>query len=160
MTDRSSVVSRRPLAVVAGTMLAIAAMAIPSAALAKDANSVGHWVGTWNASPQAASVPLVLNGQTIRQIVHVSIGGTRVRMRISNAYGAGSLLVGAARVGLHSTGASIASGSDRVLTFNGAESTTIAAGALAISDPVNLRVPRTAPSLKYSRLQHFRQLLR
>ena len=78
---------------------------------------------------------------TIRQIVHVSIGGTRLRVRLSNAYGAGSLLIGAARVGLHSTGASIAPGSDRVLTFNGSESTTIPAGALAISDPVNLRVP-------------------
>jgi lysophospholipase L1-like esterase len=140
MDDRSSGVSRRPFIVVAVAMLAIAAMAIPSAAFAKDANSVGHWVGTWNASPQAASVPLVLNGQTIRQIVQVSIGGMRVRVRISNAYGAGSLLVGAARVGLHTTGASIASGSDRVLTFNGVESTTIPAGALAISDPVNLRV--------------------
>ena len=141
MDDRSSAVSRRPLSVVAGTMAAIAAIAIGSATLAKDANSASHWVGTWNASPQAASLPLVLNGQTIRQIVHVSIGGMHVRVRISNAYGAGSLLIGAARVGLRTTGASIASGSDRVLTFNGAESTTIPAGALAISDPVNLKVP-------------------
>ena len=73
--------------------------------------------------------------------MHVSIGGTRVRVRLSNAYGAGSLVIGAARVGLRSTGASIAAGSDRALTFNGSESTTIPAGALAISDPVNLRVP-------------------
>ena len=141
MDHRSTTVSRRSLGLFAGTMVAIAAMAIGSTTLAKDANSASHWVGTWNASPQAASIPLVLNGQTIRQIVHVSIGGSRVRVRISNAYGADPLLIGAARVGLHSTGASIASGSDRVLTFNGAESTTIAAGALAISDPVNLRVP-------------------
>ena len=122
-------------------MLAIAGMAIAPATLAKDGSNAGHWVGTWNASPQAAWHPVELNGQTIRQIVHVSIGGTRVRVRLSNAYGADSLLIGAARVGLRSTGASIAAGSDRVLTFNGSESTTIPAGALAISDPVSLRVP-------------------
>ena len=122
-------------------MLAVAGMAIASATMARDGSDASHWVGTWTASPQAASRPVELNGQTIRQIVHVSIGGTRVRVRLSNAYGADSLHIGAARVGLHSTGASIAAGSDRVLTFNGSESTTIPAGALAISDPVNLRVP-------------------
>jgi lysophospholipase L1-like esterase len=122
-------------------MLAIAGMAIAPAAMAKDGSNASHWVGTWNASPKAASRPVEFNGQTIRQIVHVSIGGTRVRVRLSNAYGSGSLRIGAARVGLRSTGASIAAGSDRVLTFNRSESTTIPAGALAISDPVNLRVP-------------------
>ena len=63
-----------------------------------------------------------------------------MRVRLSNAYGADSLHIGEARVGLRSTGASIAAGSDRALTFNGSESTTIPAGALVISDPVNLRV--------------------
>ena len=122
-------------------MLVIAGMGIAPATMAKDGSDAGHWVGTWNASPQAAWYPLELNGQTIRQIAHVSIGGTRVRVRLSNAYGANPLLIGAARVGLRSTGASIVPGSGRVLTFNGSESTTIPAGALAISDPVSLRVP-------------------
>jgi lysophospholipase L1-like esterase len=140
----STAVSRWPLTVLAGTMLAIAAMAIAPAIMAKDGSNAGHWVGTWNASPQAAYLPVELNGQTIRQIVHVSIGGKRLRVRLSNAYGSGSLLIGAARVGRRSTGASIAAGSDRVLTFNGSESTTIPAGALVVSDPVNLRVPDRA----------------
>lgn len=131
----------RLLTVLAGTMLVIAGMAIAPAIMAKDRSDAGRWVGTWNASPQAAWYPLELNGQTIRQIAHVSIGGTRVRVRLSNAYGADPLLIGAARVGLRSTGASIVPGSGRVLTFNGSESTTIPAGALAISDPVTLRVP-------------------
>jgi lysophospholipase L1-like esterase len=131
----------RLLAVVAGTTLAFAGMANGPATATKDGSNAGHWVGTWNASPQAAWHPVELNGQTIRQIVHVSIGGTRIRVRLSNAYGADSLHIGAARVGLRSTGASIVAGSNRVLTFNGSESTTIPAGALAVSDPVNLRVP-------------------
>lgn len=122
-------------------MLAIVGMAIAPATMAIDGSKAAHWVGTWNASPQAAWHPIELNGQTIRQIVHVSIGGTRVRVRLSNAYGSDSLQIGAARVGLFRTGATIAAGSDRVLTFNGSESTTIPAGALAVSDPVKLRVP-------------------
>lgn len=134
-------VSRRLLIVFAGTMLATMGMAIAPATLAKDGSTTSHWVGTWSASPQAAWHSLEVNGQTLRQIAHVSIGGTRVRVRLSNAYGADSLLIGAARVGLRSTGASIVAGSDRALTFNGSQSTTIPAGALAISDPVNLRVP-------------------
>ena len=132
---------RLRLVTLAVTILAIAALAGAPATLAKDTRNAGNWVGTWSASPQAASRPLELNGQTLRQTVHVSVGGTRVRVRISNAYGADSLRIGAARVGLHSTGASITAGSDRALTFNGSESTTIPAGALAISDPVRLRVP-------------------
>ena len=122
-------------------MLAIAGMAIATAGMGKDVSDANRWVGTWSASPQAASRPVDLNGQTIRQIVHVSVGGTRVRVRLSNAYGSDSLNIGAARVGLRSAGAAIAAGSDRALTFNGSESTTIPVGAMAISDPVALRVP-------------------
>jgi lysophospholipase L1-like esterase len=125
-------------------MLGLAGLAIATATLAKDGNIAGHWSGTWAASPQAAGVPLEFSGQTIRQIVHASIGGTQVRVRLSNAYGTSPLHVGAARVGLRSTGASIAAGSDRILTFSGSASTTIPVGALAISDPVDLRVPDRA----------------
>ena len=82
---RSTSVFPRLLTVLVGTMLVIAGMAIAPATLAKDGSDAGHWVGTWNASPQAAWYPLELNGQTIRQVAHVSIGGTRVRVRLSNA---------------------------------------------------------------------------
>ena len=142
IVSRYSVLAFQPLiAILAGAALAIAGMVVAPATMATDGTSASHWVGTWSASPQAANLPVNLDGRTIRQIVHVSIGGTRLRVRLSNAYGAGPLHIGAMRVGLHSTGASIAPGSDRVLTFNGSASTTIPAGALAISDPVNLRVP-------------------
>jgi len=133
--------SRRALAAAASTMLALAVLAVATATVAKGPDVAGHWSGTWAASPQAASVPLEFRGQTIRQIVRASIGGTQVRVRVSNAYGANPLRIGAARVGLRTTGASIAAGSDRILTFNGSTSTTIPVGALAVSDPVDLRVP-------------------
>ncbi len=122
-------------------MLAIAGMVIAPATLAKDGTSDIHWVGTWSASPQAASSPVEFKGQTIRQIVRVSIGGKRVRVRLSNANGAGPLVISSAHVALRSTGAAIAAGSDRALTFNGSPSMAIPPGALAVSDPVNLQVP-------------------
>ncbi|MFS8086828.1 MAG: SGNH/GDSL hydrolase family protein, partial [Acidobacteriota bacterium] len=62
-------------------MLAIAGMAIAPATIAKDGTRNIHWVSTWSASPQAASSPFEIKGQTIRQIVRVSIGGKRVRVR-------------------------------------------------------------------------------
>ena len=136
----ATAVSQRHMVFLARAMLTLACIAIAPATLAKDGSNGSHWVGTWNASPQAASVPREINGQTIRQIVRVSIGGTSVRVRLSNAYGDGSLLVGAARVGLSATGASIVPGSDRVLKFGGLESITVPAGSVVLSDPVNLKV--------------------
>ena len=99
------------------------------------------WVGTWAASPQPASAPVQFDGQTIRQIVHTSIGGERVRVRLSNAFGTDSLVIGAAHVALRSSGASIRPATDRPLTFNGATAITIPPGALVVSDPVALSVP-------------------
>jgi lysophospholipase L1-like esterase len=109
----------------------------------------GHWVGTWSASPMAAdSVPgsnnAGLANQTVRHITHVSTAGNRLRVRLSNAYGKGPLNIGAAHVALQSSAASIVSGSDRALTFNGSRSITIPAGALVLSDPVDFDVPAFA----------------
>lgn len=132
---------RRARAVLAGTMLAVVGIAMQPAAIAKDRTSPNHWVGTWSASPQAAKSPVELKDQTIRQIVRVSIGGKRLRVRLSNAFGSGPLEIGAAHVALRSTGAAIAPGSDRILTFGGLPSTKIPPGALVVSDPVNLQVP-------------------
>ena len=90
----------------------------------------GHWVGTWAASPQLAGSPVEINGQTLRQIVHTSAGGERVRVRFSNAYGASDVVIGSAHVAASAGGAAIVSGSDRALRFNGSSTVTIPAGAL------------------------------
>jgi lysophospholipase L1-like esterase len=101
---------------------------------------VMHWVGTWTTTP-APVEGIALSNQTLRMIAHVSIGGSSVRVRISNAYGAHKLAIGGAHLALRGPGATIVPGSDRPLTFNGSPSSTIAVGALAISDPVELGVP-------------------
>jgi len=104
-----------------------------------------HWVGTWSTSlhPPDLGVPGLanagFNNQTLRQIVHTSLGGRRVRVRFST-FGANSVLVGAAHIALHTSGAAIVPGSDRALTFGGSPSITIPAGALVVSDPVDLDV--------------------
>ena len=131
----------RSHATIAATMLAVAGIAFVPAAGAKDRHDEDHWVGTWSASPQAAGTPVQINGQTVREIVHTSIGGDRVRVRLSNAYGTSPLDIGSAHLAVRSVGASIAAGSDRVLMFNGSPTITIPAGALVVSDPVTLKVP-------------------
>ena len=114
-----------------------------------------HWVGTWATAPvarattpagQAAptgrgAAPLSLNNQTLRQIVHVSLGGDRVRVLFTNAFGTGPLAIGGAHVGLRSSEASLTAGSGRPLTFNGNQTATIPPGASLLSDPVALTVP-------------------
>jgi lysophospholipase L1-like esterase len=102
-----------------------------------------HWVGTW-ATTLSATEGIGLDGQTVRMIAHVSIGGRVLRVRLSNAYGMHGLDIGGASVALRSDGAGIVPDSDRTLTFNGSRAVTIAAGALVVSDPVELDVPPLA----------------
>lgn len=82
--------------------------------------------------------------QTLRQIAHVSLGGERVRVRLSNAFGRTPLAIGAAHLALQSDAAAIVPESDRALTFAGQPSVVIPPGALVVSDAVDLAVPRLA----------------
>jgi lysophospholipase L1-like esterase len=126
-----------------------------------------HWVATWGTSPQAPRVlpggsgrggnggaasgnaqnqpppiqPLAgLNHQTVRMIVHTSIGGRRLRVEFSNAYGNTPLLVGAVHIALRAKDSEIVPASDRTLSFSGRGLCAIPPGALMISDPVDLEV--------------------
>jgi lysophospholipase L1-like esterase len=106
-----------------------------------------HWVGTWAASPQGSGPgqdrPSFTN-RTLRQIVHTSIGGDVVRVRLTNAHGVTPLVIGSAHLALRSSGAAIRPGTNRRLTFGGSPRVTIAPGAVAFSDPTVLRVPEAA----------------
>src|SRR5438105_9704626 len=99
-----------------------------------------HWVGTWTTTPAPAEGVAFAN-QTLRMNARVSIGGDRLRVRLSNAYGSRPLLVGTACLGLREAGAGVVSGSNRKLSFGGADSVTIAAGAFVVSDPVAFDLP-------------------
>lgn len=98
-----------------------------------------HWVGTWTTTP-AMNDGAAFNNQTIRMYARLSVGGDKLRIRLSNAYGARSLTVGAVHVGIGEQGGRIAASSDRKVTFAGTAGTTIAAGSYAVSDPVSLQL--------------------
>ena len=102
-----------------------------------------HWIGTWAtaAQPPMPGTPLSFKNQTLRLIIHTSAGGTKVRIKISNTYGGGPMLIGAAHIARRSVEAEIDPGSDRTLKFHGHASTKIPAGSMAVSDPADLDVP-------------------
>ena len=128
-----------------------------------------HWVGTWATAavgrPQAPSPPAAggpppfmpnacppgppssspgyvhFNNQTLRQIVHASIGGATVRVVLGNQFGTAPLAIGAASIALREQDSAIQPASARVLTFSGRPSFTIPPGAVGYSDPVKLTVP-------------------
>jgi lysophospholipase L1-like esterase len=102
-----------------------------------------HWVGAWTTAPAPADGGAFAN-HTLRMNARVSIGGDTLRVRLSNAYGTGPLLIGCAHLGLRQSGPALVPGSNRPLTFGGETSTTIAAGAFVLSDPVELTVPPLA----------------
>jgi lysophospholipase L1-like esterase len=79
--------------------------------------------------------------QTLRQIVHTSIGGSKARVVLSNAYGTAPLTIGAAHIALRDKDAAIQPASDRPLTFSGRPTVTIPANAIVYSDPADLTVP-------------------
>lgn len=135
---------RRSLPAAVAGLLALVGIAVAPVVGAHDRDDGGHWVGTWSASPQAAPTATPINGQTVRQILRTSLGGERVRVRFSNAYGTSPLVIGSAHVALSTGGASIAPASDRTLKFNGSPTISIPAGALAVSDPVKLDIPAPA----------------
>lgn len=105
------------------------------------------WIGTWGASPLP---PTPANGpfraspsfddQTIRQIVRISAGGERLRLRLTNEYGSASLEIGEARVAIADGKGGIVPGTERPVTFGGKTSATIPPGAPYLSDPVDLAV--------------------
>jgi lysophospholipase L1-like esterase len=76
----------------------------------------------------------------LRQIVHTSVGGDRVRVVLSNVFGTAPLEVGGAAVAAREQGAAIRAGSSRPLTFGGSKSATILQGAILVSDPVDFPV--------------------
>src|SRR3970040_761294 len=99
-----------------------------------------HWVGTWATSPAPSETGVGFNNHTLRMNPRVSIGGDTLRVRVSKAYGNGQLAIGAAYVGIRDKGPAIVPGSERVLTFCGSGSATVAAGGRIVTGAVTLCV--------------------
>lgn len=138
----------------AGSAGVAAAGLVPGTAVAAGSER-SSWVHTWTAMPQLTEpgnmppAPFtgtgsVLVDTTLRQTLHTSIGGKRVRVRFSNAFGTTDLPITSAAVARPVGGAAgtsgIVAGSSRALTFGGETSIVVAAGAQVVSDPVPITV--------------------
>src|SRR6266581_56941 len=124
---------RTPLLVAALTAVVTAVAVI--ATLPVQAVTTGSWTGTWSASPQSGGSSF--NQQTLRQIVHTSVSGSVVRVQLSNAFGTQPVTVADVHIAQRTSGSAIATSTDHQITFAGSDSTTIAAGATAVSDGVS-----------------------
>lgn len=120
-----------------------AALGCVNVAQAQDAS----WQGSWAAAqqipePANALPPADLDDATLRQIVHLSAGGSAVRVRLSNAFGTAPLTLDGVHVAraLTPSAGAIDPRSDHALTFGGARSVTIPAGAEYLSDPLDWRI--------------------
>ena len=99
-----------------------------------------QWVGTWGTSPQLVETrnlppPPGLTGNTLRQVVQVSIGGKQLRLRFSNAFGTTPVTISAAHIARAAGGSAINTNNDKALAFRGRSSVTIPAGEAVVSDP-------------------------
>jgi lysophospholipase L1-like esterase len=125
----------------------------PAAALALDE----QWVAAWSTSPQGPyptgfpiAQPLLnfafpsdeARNQTLRLIVHPSIGGDTLRLRLSNTFGTQPVTFGVVFVGLQAAdqGANVVPGSNRAVTFGGLTSVTIPIGQEVFSDPLDFKI--------------------
>lgn len=96
------------------------------------------WVASWAASPMAGSTSF--SDQTVRNIIFTSVGGSALRVRLSNTFGSSPLHVGAVSVGVVLDGSQLLPGTSRTVTFGGKGSVTIPAGAQLLSDPLRFSV--------------------
>ncbi|WP_431955182.1 discoidin domain-containing protein [Actinacidiphila sp. bgisy167] len=96
------------------------------------------WTGTWATAMQGTGA--TFTDQTIRQIVHTSIGGSSVRIHLSNRFGTQPVVLDDIHAASSLFNSDIATGTDAKLTFGGNTSVTIPAGGEAVSDPAGFSV--------------------
>jgi lysophospholipase L1-like esterase len=122
------------------------ALSVPSL-LAKPETK--KWVGIWASSPlldgKVKNAEELLaagtqSGATLREVIHVSMGGDTIRVRFSNLYGTAPLVIGAVEVAQTQKGVAIVPGTNKAVTFNGQPSVSIPPGALVVSDPTSFKL--------------------
>ena len=137
---------RGRLAIAVLAACGLGACALPPSVARHDAP---HWVASWGTSQMPfgqaeALAPELWQDGTVRQVVRLSLGGSQVRVRISNAYGSDMLVVNEASIAraLRPGSSEVVAGSLQALRFNGSSAVRIPAGAEYVSDPVDLAATR------------------
>jgi lysophospholipase L1-like esterase len=136
----------------AGVLLATSVAVIACAPATEDeaddtttvegAATASQWVGSWATGVQlteTANLPPApgLSGNTLRQIVHASIGGTFLKVQLSNEFGNSSVRMDSVHIAVSRGNGTIDTTTDKAVTFSGATSVTIAAGQEVFSDGFN-----------------------
>jgi lysophospholipase L1-like esterase len=130
----------------AGALIAVMGIAWPSLATDRPVQaSPARWIASWGTAQMVPAGENALPASrtrdvTIRQIVRLSAGGRRLRVRFSNVFGTQPLVIGAAHVRRAAGGARVQPGSGGALRFAGEAAVTIPAGAEVYSDPLALTV--------------------
>ncbi|EGX58641.1 secreted protein [Streptomyces zinciresistens K42] len=111
--------------------------------------STGQWVATWSASPAGAEPGTEvrgLAGNSVRNVVHTSVGGTGARITLSNLYGQSPLTITHASIALSAGAGSAAAVAQtmRRLTFGGNPTVVVPPGQQILSDAVRLAIPAGA----------------
>lgn len=129
-------VRRLTVAVAVAALAGLGAGTIASTADAASSESGAQTseVGTWAASADRTSA--TINDQTVRNIVHTAIGGSGLRVELSNAFGTQPVTFGYVSVGTRQSGAALVPGTNRQVTFSEQPSVTVPAGAEVLSDPL------------------------
>src|SRR5206468_12520158 len=110
------------------------------------APSCAHeWVGSWASAQMLVDpkdgLPASATDITLRQLIRTSIGGSRIRLKVSNAFGRTPLTIAGVNIArAASPGSSRIAATDRPVTFAGARTITIPEGAEYVSDPLDLTV--------------------
>ena len=156
---------KRPAAAV---LLAFVLLAIEVVAAQGKSASTETWIATWATAQEMAPskpdrpvippdvkrpdfrnmhgprpsqvVPSIAPNQTVRMIVHSTIGGKKVRIELANAFGKEPVVIGNAHIAIRTNGSSIDVRSDRQLAFAGNKEVEMRPGVVVVSDPVNLDV--------------------
>ncbi len=106
-----------------------------------------HWVGSWTASPYYDSgnqPPSSMSNSVLRQVVHMSLGGSQLRVLFSNLGGSASVTINSVHIAICPTTPAVDSAidttTDKALAFSGMASVTIAANKEVWSDPIDFTV--------------------
>jgi len=114
-------------------------VSMTGASFASD-HSRSKWVGSWATSPLQMALKDPVGDSTMRSVVHLSIGGSAIRVTLTNQFGTTPLRIDVARVGLSAGGSKLQPGSDHQLTFNHQSSVSIPVGSYVLSDPIEMPV--------------------
>jgi lysophospholipase L1-like esterase len=103
------------------------------------------WMATWAASPQSGTPnprePLLnIDNQTVRERMRLSVGGSQIRVRLSNEFGSSPLSISSVTVAMPTDASGVKKESIQSITFEGHNSITIPAGAPVLSDPIRFPV--------------------